>query len=174
MPSRVRLRKKGARPATAAGIIAKAIARAWSPVGDEHVAQRDTLTAPWSSENTPDFDKIGPDATPRKVSMKIEMTAQEARKARVSVYTLLDEGTKVRHVRVTKDWTSKTAVRSTTSGAGSGDVVRNREGDPVIFFNEQPDGIDERFFDETINEELEPDLDAATIQGFGDGMEKLI
>lgn len=136
----------------------KKVARKMSTVMTKHVKKRDTLVNTWSAKNQPDFTKEQPEITSGSVVSKVKLSASEARMARISVYELLDDGTKVRHVRMTSDFKPKTTVRGTTSGVGAGDVIRNSLGEPMIFLNAAPEGIEARHFDDTINELLEPDM----------------
>ena len=164
MATRVRLKKVPSKRKFIQNL-KQGIREEWQDVGEEHVFLRIRWTQGWSADNRPKFKLIGPKNTQRGGYMGVRLTAKSARKAKVSVYTLLDKGTKVRHVKVSPDWQSKTTPGTIVSGPGRGDVIRNNKGEPIIFFNAGPEGIEKRDIDRTINDALLPELRAATRRG---------
>jgi len=142
-----------------------------SAIGDRHIAIRNNLTSNWTSKNRPKFTKVGPKNSSDGIEMQIKMRAQEANQASISAYTLLDQGTSERKVRLV-NWQSKTQPRSLISGPGSGYVVRRADGSPVIF--PPVPGITKREFDDTANETLQPEMKEATDKAIRAALSKVV
>lgn len=107
----------------------------------------------WSAKNKPKF-------TIRTVpsSNKIQLIAEapNAEGANKSVFDLLDQGTQVRRVILSRDWQSKTAYHQTPSNAGRGKVVRKgtyANGEPIAHAGIEPRDM-VNFIQDAVNDAL--------------------
>lgn len=126
------------------------------------------LVNPWEySQDKPAFKKEVKEQ-PGFITGLIEMVAHKAEQATLSVWQLLDRGTKVRYMQVSEEghyagkWKSKTKPGSITSGPGAGITTGLDTDEP------QP-GITEREFAENIGGFLEPAADNAVDKAYGKG-----
>jgi hypothetical protein len=125
----------------------------------------ENLVRPWErSEDKPKFDTVVVLTTGEIIGM-VEMSAQEAEQASLSVWQLLDRGTRIRYMMVSDDWVSKTWPGRTTSGAGSGHTTGLDLEDPR-------GGIEERKFGENIAKEHQTSAKSHVEQGYKKGFKK--
>jgi hypothetical protein len=118
-----------------------------SPLMDKHIALRRKVTGTWSSTNKPDFKKLV-EESPGKIKFSIELIAPNAKSANISVYRMLNEGTKIRYAVMSSDFQRKTSPRVIDSVPGKGGMVN-------LDLTQINDGIEKREWDEEINEKLE-------------------
>jgi hypothetical protein len=127
----------------------------------------ENLVRPWKeSEDKPDFE-IKVKRAFGLIIGEVIMEATEAESAHISVWQLLNKGTRIRYMMVSDDWVSKTWPGRTSSGAGSGFKTG-------LDFEDPRGGIDARDFDENITKEAEPGVDSAIETGYDKGFQKAI
>lgn len=99
------------------------------------------------------------------VLVSLEMEAAAAEDADLSVWQLLDRGTRVRYMIVSEDWSSKTEPRVIGASGGAGEKLG-------LDFEDPDPGIEEREFSETIGELHEPELDGLVRRAIDVGISK--
>lgn len=130
----------------------------------EEVADRHReYVSPWErSEDQPAFT-VRDESTRGRVRMVVEMEADAAESASLSVWQLLDRGTSVRYMQLSDDWSSKTTPGATSSGPGAGHKVG------LDVNNPQP-GIEPREIAAAIAELFDPD--GTVRDGYTDGFDR--
>lgn len=125
----------------------------------------ENLVRPWEqAKDKPDF-KIQVKRVLHQIWGTVIMEAQKAESASISVWQLLNKGTRIRYMMLSDDWVSKTSPGRTSSGAGGGHKLgldlENPEG-----------GISARDFDEHIAKEAESGVDSAIEAGYDKGFQR--
>ena len=114
------------------------------------------IVAPWElEEDKPEFIELI-EFTPTGSVLSVEMDAQAAEEATLSVWQLLnrEDGTEVRPMHVSgppDKWESKTSVRGLESGPGAGHTTG--------VYPPWADGIEGRMFDLAVAEDSEAEID---------------
>jgi len=127
------------------------------------------LVEPWKrSEDKPDFGHFT-QVQPGRIVGVVVMQAQKAEQATLSVWQLLNKGTRIRYMMLSQEghpagkWISKTSAGSITSGPGGGVRMGLDLEDPE-------GGIHKREFDKNVAEAVEAMVDGlvngAYEQGF--------
>jgi hypothetical protein len=149
-------------------LIHKRGVEAVNEVLDIALDQHKELVAPWEySQDIPAFKKEVK-VKPGFIIGLIELAAHKAEQATLSVWQLLDRGTKVRYMQVSEEghyagkWKSKTKPGSITSGPGAGTTTGLDTDDP------KP-GISKRDFAENIGDFVEAAADNAIDKAYGKG-----
>ncbi len=130
----------------------------------EIIRMHKELVEPWElAEDTPDFVFVA-EAVPGGTILYVEMRAESAEQATLSVWQLLnrEEGTEVRPMHVSRDWESKTSVRGLSSGPGAGRTTG--------IYKPWADGIEGRIFDVTVAEDAESRVDAIVYKAYEDAL----
>ena len=128
----------------------------------------ENLVRPWKkAEDKPRFD-IEIEMGNGEIIGLVIHRGQEAEDASISVWQLLDRGTKIRYMQVSQDpqWVSKTWPGRTTSGAGAG----FKEG---LDFKNPRGGIAKRDFAKNIGLEAEPAARTFVEQGYSKGFKRV-
>lgn len=102
-----------------------------------------------------------------KIVGTVKMEGEEAEKAHVTVWTLLNWGTRIRFMELSEDWASKTKPGQLFSGPGGGKKIG-------INFEQQWPGIDERDFAGTVAEAQKNETDRQVKEGWSRGFTKAI
>lgn len=128
----------------------------------EQVQRRhEEYVEPWEvDEDIPLFTIVDESGRDRLV-MVVQMDAEDAESASISVWQLLDEGTRVRYMQLSDDWESKTQPGQPFSGPGAGSKIGLDVNAPQL-------GIAARDIDEMIADEFDPDsvVEGAYTEGF--------
>ena len=95
------------------------------------------------------------------------MIGQDAEKAHVTVWTLLQWGTDIRFMGVSEDWKSKTAIGQLTSGPGRGHTTG-------LDFKDPQRGIDAREWIQTIDADYNESVMGLVRDGWARGFSKAI
>ena len=133
------------------------------PVLTEGVELRKNVTNFWSKAHQPVY------FTKQMVQKSLfKMTiwgrSNEAERASISVYNLLDQGTKVNYARMSNPFSPKTAVNSLQGQAGQGGFA---------YLGAPLEGIDARNFNDNANVITDLDMRLAIDRGFKLGFKKL-
>jgi hypothetical protein len=125
------------------------------------------LVQPWEkARDRPDFKDKAKRSGGQVIGV-VELDAPKAESATLSVWQLLDRGTRIRYMMLSEDWESKTQVGLTVSQSGRGHKLgldlENPEG-----------GIHKRDFAENIAKEAQPEVDDAVERGYDSGFQKAI
>lgn len=125
----------------------------------------ETLVRPWKhAEDKPDFD-IEIEMNTGEIIGYVIHKGTEAEQASLSVWQLLDRGTRIRYMKVSKDWVSKTQRGRTTSGAGSGHTLG-------LDFKDPDGGIEKREFAKFIGLEARTSADSSVEHGYRKGFKQ--
>lgn len=125
----------------------------------------ESLVRPWDeAKDKPTFDVEIHLNTGDIIGLVVHK-AQEAESASLSVWQLLDRGTRIRYMMVSEDWVSKTSAGRTSSGAGAGFTTG-------LDFEEPRGGIEEREFGENIAREAQVSAKSHVKSGYSKGFKK--
>ncbi len=123
------------------------------------------LVGPWKkAEDKPEFDVEIEMGSGEIIGLVIHK-GTEAEDASLSVWQLLDRGTRIRYMKLSKDWVSKTAVGRTSSGAGAGHTLG-------LDFKNPDGGIAKREFAKNIGKESKPSADSSVEVGYKKGFKQ--
>lgn len=100
-----------------------------------------------------------------KIVGSVLMSGRDAQQAQITVWQLLDQGTKVRFMQLSSDWQSKTAPGQLRSGPGRGKKMGIDKEAP------EP-GIRARKFGETVAKEMKGDADKSVQEGYSGGFRR--
>lgn len=130
---------------------------------DEGVRMFQRYTATWEKNKPTFFKEIK--VNERKISYEIKHKAPilKGSTAGLTAFKMLDEGTSVRRVAVSRDWQSKTYPRHIESGPGRGKV--SKPSNKLAF-----PGIKARKIEETVKEEMDPKISKAIREAVRDGL----
>ena len=124
------------------------------------------LVRPWKeAKDKPDFD-IEIEMNTGEIIGYVIHEGAEAEQASLSVWQLLDRGTRIRYMKISKDWVSKTSRGRTTSGAGSGRTLG-------LDFEDPDGGIEKREFAKFIGLEAKTSADSSVEQGYKKGFKQV-
>jgi len=158
--------KKGPSKNTASALksMRNAINTAFFIIAGRHGDERKNIYGNFSNASSrPDFVPIIEFG--KFALLKMELNAVSAEQATLSVWQLLDRGTKVRYMGLSEDWASKTAPNSLSVGAGDGYVTGI--GKRALL------GIESRNFDENVNVLLESYVEDVLQQFIEVGFEEI-
>jgi hypothetical protein len=137
------------------------------PILDTVVEHHVTIVEPWEEAKDkpqfiPSIERIG-----SQIWGRVEMIGERAEKTRtdISVWQLLERGTKIRWMQLSEDWESKTTPRSLTSGPGAGTKLD-------LDFNAPMPGIEARDWADTVGVEVESDANDTVERTYAEGFEK--
>ena len=100
-----------------------------------------------------------------KIVGTVLMSGRDAQQAQITVWQLLDQGTRVRFMQLSPDWQSKTAPGQLRSGPGRGKKLGIDKEAP------EP-GIRARKFGETVAKEMKGDADRSVREGYSGGFRR--
>jgi hypothetical protein len=132
----------------------------------EGVKQRhEAIVSPWEkAQDKPKFvSKV--EVKYRLVIGTVKMIGSKAESAGITVWQLLEHGTKRRFMKLSPDWVSKTWPGRLSSGAGAGHKLG-------LDLNDPEGGIDARNWKETVAEAQKPGSDKAVESGWQNGFRK--
>lgn len=172
MAKRFRVAKRPPKSNVRMKAIRKRIDSRMQTLLDEHLALRQKIVKTWQNHK-PTFQKqtlqTRKNITEWRVFYNVagKVTAPDTTQGK-SVYRLLNDGTKVRYVRMSMDWVSKTAVGVIDSRYGKGYAVKSMK---------DMGGIEARGWETThdrstvglINAILEPKTEKTIVKGFKNG-----
>lgn len=125
----------------------------------------ENLVRPWKkSEDKPDFDVEIVMNTGDIIGYVIHK-GTEAEDASISVWQLLNKGTRIRYMKVSKDWVSKTWPGRISSGSGSGHTLE-------LDFKDPDGGIAARNFAENIAKASEVSAESSVEFGYKKGFKQ--
>lgn len=123
------------------------------------------LVRPWKeSRDKPDFD-IEIEMNTGEIIGYVIHKGTEAEQASLSVWQLLNRGTRIRYMMVSEDWASKTSPGRTSSGAGSGFTTG-------LDFEDPRGGIEKREFAKNIAKEAKTSADSSVEHGYKKGFKQ--
>lgn len=130
------------------------------------VQQRhEAIVRPWKkAKDKPEF-RIKVEKKYRLIVGTVKVIGQAAESASITVWQLLEHGTRIRFMDVSPDWISKTAPGRLSSGAGRG----QKEG---LNFDDPNPGIVEREFGENVAKAQETATDEFVREGWKKGFQK--
>jgi len=125
----------------------------------------ENLVRPWDeAKDKPTFD-VEIHLNTGNITGLVVHKAQEAEGASLSVWQLLNKGTRIRYMMVSEDWVSKTSAGRTSSGAGSGFTTG-------LDFEDPRGGIEKREFAENIGRESKVSADSHVESGYKKGFKR--
>ena len=132
------------------------------------VQQRhEAIVKPWKKDkDKPDFE-IEIERKGRVIIGRVKVVGQEAESAGITVWQLLEHGTKIRFMMLSKDWQSKTAVGRLSSGSGAGRKL------DLDFENPEP-GITKREWGKGVAKAQETGTETNIEEGWKNGLRKAI
>lgn len=132
---------------------------------DKHKDIRKPITANWSRKNKPRYKKHIRE-TVKRIEAKLEIIAEPARSADISVYRLLEAGTDVRYAHMTSDFVPKTTPNTLFSISGRGGLAYVSVAEPL-------EGIEARNWDTVANNALLPDFIRSVENGLAEGLRNI-
>lgn len=128
--------------------------------------RHENVVKPWKSKDTPKFIPVVK-AQFRLILGFVNMEGDNAEQAHITVWQLLEHGTKVRFMQLSEGWQSKTSPRQLSSGPGAGFKlgIDKKEGQP---------GIVAREWSDTVGEAEKPDADRNIKEAWSNGFQIMI
>lgn len=174
MPKRFRVEKRPPKASERMKTIRLAVNQSVNPVLDRHLSIRKEIVKTWK-KHAPNFEKktlpTKKGITEYRIFYKVEGDAK-APKASLSVYRLLNNGTKERWAILSSNWASKTAVKALSSNIGQGQVVgfyKDRAARGITARGWESNGEDEG----VINPLLEDQFTKSVIKGYQNGFKSV-
>ena len=139
----------------------KGVQKALRGVQQRHEA----IVKPWKkAKDKPEF-KIKVEQKYRTIVGTVKVVGQKAEKAGITVWQLLEHGTKIRFMDVSEDWISKTAPGRLSSGAGRGQKLG-------LNFAEPNPGIWKREWSKSVALAQKTGTDEFVREGWTEGFQK--
>jgi hypothetical protein len=125
------------------------------------------IVSPWKeAADKPTFE-IKVEYRSRLMIGSVKVKGEKAEKANITVWQLLEHGTKIRFMDVSPDWISKTQPGQLSSGAGQGHTLD-------LNFEEPNPGIIERQWGKGVAEDQQEATDDFVREGWKNGFRQAI